>query len=601
MALAVASVFPPRPKISGSKKIISQTTTTSTMQNPKRSIEMPADKHSKKLKIDRNEKNAERDNQGNHGSTSKSVGESNRNIIGFDLEARIQAFVRAREGNVNRKSSLEDGGMEEEDMDDEDEVAHIQEATPIQQLEFGKRKRGRPRKNENEKAQDSGKSVEVMGKKHRGRPPRDKGKAVEKVDYGQRLDFFSKGARRKKIVDEEEFDDELEDELEDEEDEEYADISGDDDNLSLNESNIDEDLESESEDESDAELIGKSRSKRTEDNRNNFDYRTTKESVVAKGKQKEVIEDSESPIIPPVLYDEYWDEEDEQELQEGWSEEDDKLLKKGETEIALWKKTLNIFRQPPQELLGAITVDTSGNKKEGNKDWPHDFCIQLGNVVCCVAFKDRPEYLRYVLRLTLSLRLGLSKGFKEPSKKSMSAQRNRKITEGLNAKLELPIDEKIEEALNVTLNEQLGPDLPPHMDFLKVLRKIVRKTKQDCLGLIKSDLANIINAWDTYAEGAKAQGLMSMVEYRKDWDERIKGRTSTENPAKKYSTVAIKGLMKDRILAQRRAAIREQRIERNIVERREEEDEESTSEVFGEETPRERGFQRNHQAPSPIL
>jgi hypothetical protein len=557
------------------------------MPTAKRSIEMGADTHSKKRKINENAKDAEQDQQGNRRSTSKSAGESNRNTNGRNVQTQIQAFLDIREGFIKREASSEERGIKEEATDDEYGMAHIQEAGPSQQPEFEKRKRGRPRKNEIEKErngsgkrlhEDNGMADKAVGQTYRGRLPHDK--ALDLAEQVARPTLFAKGSRNRKVIEEDETEDELVDPEEEDGDEEYMDSPGVEDNHDLDESGIDDHQGSDGGE----EII--------------------KNSVVAKGKQKEVMEDSESPITSLVVYDEYWNEEDEEELQEGWSEEDGKLVKKDETEVALWKKTLNLFRQPPQELLGTVPVDTSLNKKSGseeNKNWPHDFCIQLGNVVCCVAFKDRPEYFRYVLRLVLALRLGPSKGFKEPSKKSMNAQRNRKIIEGLKGKSRYRVDE---EALNTTLNEQLGPDLPPHTEFLKELRKTVGKTKQNRLGLIKSDLVSIIKAWDTYAEGAKALGLMSMVEYRKDWDEKIKGLTSTENPAKKYSTVAIEDLMKDRILAQRRAAIRQQRVEGMIMEQRystEERDQEGIHEGIREETPRESGLERNHQEPSPIL
>ena len=286
---------------------------------------------------------------------------------------------------------------------------------------------------------------------------------------------------------------------------------------------------------------------------------------------------------------------------------------------------------PPPKLIGKVPVDTSSNNtKPENEDskhdiWSQDFCVQFGNIICCPAFTDRPEYLRYLLELVLFLPLGDGKGFKKPSKKSMSSHRNRDIIDELKLESEHPVDEK---ALNKVLDKQLGLDQPPHTKFLDELRTVMKAKKQTAkkqtlLGLIKKDMMDIIAAWDKYAEGGV--GLKSMKEYREEWEEKIKGRTSTADPAKKYTSQAVEELKKEWVLSQRRAAIRRRRIAKGKRKQKgtlnEDEDVNKThgSEIPGNESPvpqRNRseisgtpsvgdhgmtGSRRQEKEPSPIL
>lgn len=138
-------------------------------------------------------------------------------------------------------------------------------------------------------------------------------------------------------------------------------------------------------------------------------------------------------------------------------------------------------------------------------------------------------------------------------------------TSAIKAKSKHPVDE---EALNSTLDEQFGPDKPPHLEFLKVLRRTVKKKKQKVLGLYKGDSISIVDAWDKYVASPAGAGLKSMGEYREEWEGKLKGRSSTEDRTKKYTKEAIEKFKKEWILSQRRTAIRKRRIEQGITPQR---------------------------------
>jgi hypothetical protein len=122
-----------------------------------------------------------------------------------------------------------------------------------------------------------------------------------------------------------------------------------------------------------------------------------------------------------VTFYQYWSKEDEKQLRAYWTRERQVVLDATEgSEIALWKKTLQIFGVPPPEILPkGVAVDLTKNEaikdpgntslgaNEGlkNPNWPKNFCDLFGSIVCCEAFKDRLYFLQYTLEYALSLRL----------------------------------------------------------------------------------------------------------------------------------------------------------------------------------------------------
>lgn len=291
------------------------------------------------------------------------------------------------------------------------------------------------------------------------------------------------------------------------------------------------------------------------------DAHSRRKRTAVKGKRKEVEDES------PEIYDEYWDKQDEEELQNGWSERDKELMKKFNvsSESALWKKCFSRFGMSPLELLGSIPVDTSSNTME-EEDWKHDiwahnFCVEFGSIICCPISTDRPEYLCYVFRYVLFLRVGEREGFGKPKKSSIGGHRNRGIVERLKADSKYQVDE---EALNSALDEYLGIDKAPYMEFLEDLKLIFRTTKTTVKktsigGLIKDDMVKIITAWNTHA--GQTLGLKTMAEYRKEWDDKLKGRASKDT-GKKSGRSAMEGEKKKCVLNQLRIAKREEHVAR---------------------------------------
>jgi hypothetical protein len=172
---------------------------------------------------------------------------------------------------------------------------------------------------------------------------------------------------------------------------------------------------------------------------------------------------------------------------------------------ALWKRAFQLFNQPAPKLLPPhIPIDVSENdavldpdnkdleENEGlkNTNWSPTVCALFGEVMCCPAFSDRPDYLQYVLALALYLRVGAAKEFPKPEP---PVSRRQLIVDEFKRLSKEPVDEKtwLQAMENVESPERL-----PHQRFVRLLEKDYNakkakwKTKK-AEGLVKATLLRL--------------------------------------------------------------------------------------------------------------
>lgn len=176
-----------------------------------------------------------------------------------------------------------------------------------------------------------------------------------------------------------------------------------------------------------------------------------------------------------------------------WSQEDQvNLHDTGKPEIAVWRRAIEIFDQPPGDLLPAGEfVDTSDNGKTlslpdrevPNVNWAPKFCWSLLTVILCPIFAGRPQYLRDVIQFAMWHRL-------------------RATTNRPRPQFTWPRDDNLQFPAHEEFLEKLGP-VVEGMKFTKVSQ-----------GILLRDLKSIIDAWDEYAV---ENGLKSMDQYRRQF------------------------------------------------------------------------------------
>jgi hypothetical protein len=183
-----------------------------------------------------------------------------------------------------------------------------------------------------------------------------------------------------------------------------------------------------------------------------------------------------------------------------------------------------------------------------NTNWPQDFGVAFSQVVCCEAFKNKLDFLRYVLKYDLHTRLGSANGFRKPNSSHLAIQRNNKILAEFSrladsnaiAEFNKISRELIEEVLKLALNTSIGTDNPPHKTFFTDWVQTAGDLKyfQGQKGLIKRDLVNIITAWDSYAAKSKSR-LGPMADYAALWNDEHTKASHAPTGSQKYHTADI--------------------------------------------------------------
>ena len=242
------------------------------------------------------------------------------------------------------------------------------------------------------------------------------------------------------------------------------------------------------------------------------------------------IPDQKYNFQPEIVYNEHWSKAQEKRLRRAWSKDDDFLIEKSyEDEKALWRKTTKLFSRAAPDLIEAdigvspgraISNPTTGKKWTKNPNWSQQFCNSMGIIVCLPYWRQKPEFLQYVLRKALHLRVGSD----DP--------RAPKLTPTPNIYVD-PLLDRIEEKIRDTgiveedqlpfLREIIGQEIslektPEHWKFQEYLKDVDKKgarvtASEDSCKLQVCDLDNIQDAWELYNKKNKLQ-LPTMVQYR---------------------------------------------------------------------------------------
>jgi hypothetical protein len=241
------------------------------------------------------------------------------------------------------------------------------------------------------------------------------------------------------------------------------------------------------------------------------------------------IPDQKSNFQRDIEYNEYWSEAKEKRLRREWSADDDFIIEKSyEDEKALWRKTTKIFRRVAPDLIeadigvapgGYISNPQTKTKWQKNPNWSQKFCVAMGTIVCLPFWRQKPEFLQYVLRKALHLRVGSD----DPRAPKIKSGANIYVDpldrivkqvkdEGIVEDDSLPLLRKIIEK-EISLEKT-----PEHWKFHEYLKKVVKKgkhvtNKEDSCKLQLCDLESIQQAWNLYNETEKLQ-LPTMVQYR---------------------------------------------------------------------------------------
>jgi hypothetical protein len=251
------------------------------------------------------------------------------------------------------------------------------------------------------------------------------------------------------------------------------------------------------------------------------------------------IPDQKSNFQPDIQYNEYWTEGKERRLRKDWSPDDDFIIEKSYAdEIALWRKTTNIFKCAPPDLIeadvgvqpgGTITNQQTGTKWRKNPNWSQKFCMAMSAIICLPFWKGKPECLRYVLRKALHLRVGA--GDEKRRAPSMPSEDNIYLNTTLDRIQEQVLEEGIVEednlhhlrTLRTIIQSEIGLGMTPeHWSFHKYLKKVVKPGERvtdndDSCKLQVCDLDNIQNAWKLYTDTKKLQ-LSTMEQYRDNFN-----------------------------------------------------------------------------------
>jgi hypothetical protein len=248
------------------------------------------------------------------------------------------------------------------------------------------------------------------------------------------------------------------------------------------------------------------------------------------------IPDQKSNFQPDIQYNEYWTEGEERRLRKDWSPDDDFIIEKSYAdEIALWRKTTNIFKCAPPDLIeadvgvqpgGAITNNQTGTKWRKNPNWSQKFCMAMSAVICLPYWKGKPECLRYVLRKALHLRVGA--GDEKRRAPPMPSEDNIYLNTMLDRIQEQAmeagiVEEDIWHQLRPIIQNEIGSGMiPEHWKFHDYLKKVVKTGERvtdndDSCKLQVCDLDNIQRAWKLYTDTEKLQ-LSTMEQYRDNFN-----------------------------------------------------------------------------------
>jgi hypothetical protein len=248
------------------------------------------------------------------------------------------------------------------------------------------------------------------------------------------------------------------------------------------------------------------------------------------------IPDQKSNFQPDIQYNEYWTEGKERRLRKDWSPDDDFIIEKSYAdEIALWRKTTNIFKCAPPDLIdadvgvqpgGAITNQETGTKWRKTPNWSQKFCMAMSTIICLPVWKGKPECLRYVLRKALHLRVGA--GDEKRRAPPMPSEDNIYLKTMLDRIQEQVMEARIVEEdiwhqLRPIIQKEIGSGMiPEHWKFHEYLKKVVKTgfrvtDNDDSCKLQVCDLDNIQRAWKLYTDTEKLQ-LSTMEQYRDNFN-----------------------------------------------------------------------------------
>ncbi|CZR54643.1 uncharacterized protein PAC_04527 [Phialocephala subalpina] len=315
-----------------------------------------------------------------------------------------------------------------------------------------------------------------------------------------------------------------------------------------------------------------------------MDSKNEIQEVAGPGNERLTIIPSECGILPKVYHNTLlWSWEDEEALQQNWSADDKFLLRKTTPhEKSLYRKTMQYFKVYPGMLLpNNVTVCTYENKeiknaKTGttwiqNPNWSPRFCEYFGGIVCNPAFKDRPDFVTFIIAEAMRLRIGEDDErapkevvgpnhfyedtthiwWNEAIEECQRLLGRRPLT---NDKVEVIKyvlyksgetwfeDRSWKQAMRLVKDMIGTPPTPlqaqvlkqvllekpgafeshPYYDFRRYLSKIVKKgykvtNNPASCQLQTCDLRAVDHAWELYVKEKKDPALLTMTAYREKW------------------------------------------------------------------------------------
>ncbi len=244
------------------------------------------------------------------------------------------------------------------------------------------------------------------------------------------------------------------------------------------------------------------------------------------------IPDQKSNYQPEIVYNRHWTKSDERRLRKKWSADDQFLVDKSSAnEVALWRKATALFKQAPPDLLdyhievskkdaGPLKNPATGKQWSKNPNWSPDFCGTMSMIICLPYFRNRVEFLQFVLRYALVTRLdddARSPGHAYNVHLTFDPLFER-VLEKADEEMDTPLDEDQKIQLKSILLEEISDKDPEHWKFHKFLDRVVKKKQNvskddESCKLMLCDLKNIVGAWTAYVE-AKKLLLPTMAQYR---------------------------------------------------------------------------------------
>ena len=248
----------------------------------------------------------------------------------------------------------------------------------------------------------------------------------------------------------------------------------------------------------------------------------------------ESIPDRPSNLQPAIEYSEHWSEEQERKLRRDWSADDQFLVEASSAdEITLWRKAATLFQCAAPDLIQPtllvskadahhlVNPDT-GKEWKKNPNWSPDFCKTLGMIICLPYFKNRLDFLQYVLLKAVVTRVG-----DDPRNRQLDHrifQFSDPIVEKFSKKLEAETDYDEDERMNLEeiLRSVLVQNYPEHWKFSQRLDKVVKKgakvdTDDDTCNLRLCDLTNVVSAWSRYVNDNKLS-LPNIAKYKDEFN-----------------------------------------------------------------------------------